>query len=129
MEFKQRLDSIYNMIPNSEPCVENCGECCTPISWTPVEDAFISKYMLANNIEKVDWTVADFAKNNWKCPYLDEKMRCLIYPVRPLICRMMGHTNNMACPKHGQTNMSKQTLDKITRKYFELNAKYIESML
>jgi Fe-S-cluster containining protein len=33
-----------------------------------------------------------------KCPYF-ENNSCVIYPVRPLVCRLMGITDLMPCPK------------------------------
>jgi len=127
MDFRKKLDEIYSIIPDSEPCIENCGVCCTPINWTPVEDTFITEYMKKNNIEKVTWGLKELAENNWKCPYLDDDMKCKIYPVRPLICRIMGHTSKLKCPNKKQTNLSRHDVDKITRAYMKLNEKYIES--
>jgi Fe-S-cluster containining protein len=129
MDFKKSLDTIYEMIPNSEPCIEGCSLCCSPINWTPVEEEFISKYMIEHDIEKVTWGTKELAENNWKCPYLNKESKCKIYDVRPLVCRMMGHTENLICPKHEQSNLSKKTLDKITRDYMKINEKYIEYKL
>ena len=44
----------------------------------------------------------DIEKRNFtslfdKCPYFQDRS-CLIYPVRPLVCRLMGLTDLMPCP-------------------------------
>lgn len=62
-----------------------CGECCTnflPISQKEIET--IQKYVIANNIRPQKQMLV--MQNRLTCPYYNGK-KCLIYEVRPLICK------------------------------------------
>lgn len=62
-----------------------CGECCTnflPISQREVD--IIQKYVINNKIRPQTHMLV--MQNRLTCPYYDGK-RCLIYEVRPLICK------------------------------------------
>lgn len=62
-----------------------CGECCTnflPISQKEVD--IIQKYVINNKIRPQTHILV--MQNRLTCPYYDGK-RCLIYEVRPLICK------------------------------------------
>lgn len=57
------------------------------------EQKIIDEYLFAAGIEKRQHlSLYD------KCPYF-ENNSCLIYPVRPLVCRLMGLTPLMPCPR------------------------------
>lgn len=67
-----------------EQC-SKCGECCTnflPISQKEIET--IQKYVIANNIRPQKQMLV--MQNRLTCPYYNGK-KCLIYEVRPLICK------------------------------------------
>lgn len=62
-----------------------CGECCTnflPVSQKEVD--IIQKYVISNNIKPQMQMLV--MQNRLTCPYYDGK-KCLIYEVRPLICK------------------------------------------
>lgn len=62
-----------------------CGECCSP--FLPIcqdELNIIQKYIIDNNIKPQ--TQVMVMQNRLACPYYDGK-KCLIYEVRPLICK------------------------------------------
>lgn len=62
-----------------------CGECCTnflPISQKEIET--IKKYVIANNIRPQKQMLV--MQNRLTCPYYNGR-KCLIYEVRPLICK------------------------------------------
>lgn len=62
-----------------------CGECCTnflPISQKEIET--IQKYVIANNIRPQKQMLV--MQNRLTCPYYNGR-KCLIYEVRPLICK------------------------------------------
>lgn len=62
-----------------------CGECCTnflPISQTEADT--IQKYVIENKIRPQKQMLV--MENRLTCPYYDGK-KCLIYKVRPLICK------------------------------------------
>ena len=62
-----------------------CGECCTnflPVSQKEVEK--IQKYVIENKIRPQKQMLV--MQNRLSCPYYDGK-KCLVYEVRPLICK------------------------------------------
>ena len=62
-----------------------CGECCSP--FLPIcqdELNIIQKYIIDNNIKPQTQLLV--MQNRLACPYYDGK-KCLIYEVRPLICK------------------------------------------
>ena len=62
-----------------------CGNCCTPFLPVSQEEInIIQKYVIENNI-KPNYTML-VMENKLSCPYYDGK-KCLIYEVRPLICK------------------------------------------
>lgn len=80
-------------IPRHTRC-NNCGQCCGIIPATLYEINAIRDYIAVNGIlpiERSDKTI---------CPFRDEKeKKCLIYPVRPIACRLFGvAARNMKCP-------------------------------
>ena len=83
--------SIFN-IPAHKNCI-NCGECCGIIPASITEVNTIRNYIQLNGIKPIK------QKNKSICPFRDNKAKkCLIYPVRPTICRLMGVTKGMHCP-------------------------------
>jgi Fe-S-cluster containining protein len=96
-EIQARLDEIYSLIPDF--ACKSCGRCCGPINWRIPEGLVIKKYMEKHGIEHVVWTHEDYEENDMNCPYLKEN-KCIIYPVRPLVCRLQGHLMKLRCPYH-----------------------------
>lgn len=61
-----------------------CGECCTPfLPITQEEIDTIQRYVIDNNIKPQKEVLV--MQNRLSCPYWNGK--CLIYNVRPLICK------------------------------------------
>ena len=96
-EIQARLDEIYSLIPDFD--CKGCGRCCGPINWRVPEGMVIKKYMQEHGIEHVVWSPEDYEKHDLDCPYLREN-KCVIYPVRPLVCRLQGHVKKLRCPYH-----------------------------
>lgn len=86
------MNNLLN-IPKHEKCI-NCGECCGIIPASEQEINSIREYITKNGIKPIIRT------NKAICPFRDnEKKKCLIYPVRPVICRLFGVAKgNMQCP-------------------------------
>lgn len=78
------MNNLLLNIPKHTNCT-NCGACCgfVPVSITELNA--IRDYIAVNGIspvERADKTI---------CPFRDEKAKkCLIYEVRPIICRLFG---------------------------------------
>lgn len=86
------MNNVLN-IPKHTNCI-NCGECCGVVPALPEEINVIRRYISDNGISPVkraDKTI---------CPFRDDKhKKCLIYPVRPVVCRLFGVTKGiMQCP-------------------------------
>jgi Fe-S-cluster containining protein len=108
---------VLSSQPTAGPCTERllaaldlsvcngcdlCGLRCTDgVPMTHAEYEAIVQYLGAQGIDAE--SVAPDADSNpdWgaSCRFRDERRgRCRIYPVRPLICRLMGHVWWLPCP-------------------------------
>ncbi len=100
-----RLETLYAKVP-SFTCKDHCSECCGPIQWSDVEDTNIRSYLKEHGMEYKSkrFSSHDIFKailsgdySGVTCPYV-ENDRCMIYPVRPLICRLQGLAEKLPCP-------------------------------
>lgn len=95
------------------------------IQWYPVEELNIRGYMREHGIEYVRWSLVEYEKNDWLCPYL-KRGRCIIYPVRPIVCRLMGHVKQLICPHKADLDLSQQKHDMIWRLFKALNSRFCD---
>ena len=80
----------FDFIPPHLNC-KNCGDCCglVPIGEKEYED--IKKYCIDNNVIPKNVGIFD-------CPFRDNENKiCMIYEVRPILCKLMGVTKGMTC--------------------------------
>ncbi|MDR7856027.1 YkgJ family cysteine cluster protein [Tissierella sp.] len=88
-------------IPKHKNC-SNCGECCGPVPANKKEIENIKKYLkdnpeLMNQLGEV---------RSLTCMLRDEEeKKCLIYPVRPLVCRLMGVAEGLVCSKGNSSDI------------------------
>lgn len=83
------MNNILN-IPAHTKCT-NCGRCCGLVPASQKEIAEIRQYIKKHGIIP--------EKQGITCPFRNEKeKKCDIYPVRPIICRLMGVTKQTRCP-------------------------------
>lgn len=80
------LLGIYNQIPPSS-CPTGCGDCCGPVFPSRAEIKKIRRWCLNKGIEYKEFLKTG---DDGVCPYLMESKLCLIYPVRPFMCRIYG---------------------------------------
>ena len=88
--MKELISSLIDKdvkIPNYSICgkCSRCGECCSnilPVSQSEID--VIQKYVIGHKIRPQKQMLV--MQNRLSCPYYDGK-KCLIYEVRPLICR------------------------------------------
>lgn len=79
---------VYDFTQNGE--CSNCGQCCSrflPMSGKEVK--FIKRYIQKHKIKEQRhiFPIAG-AVEDWTCPFRSEvERKCLIYEVRPAICR------------------------------------------
>jgi len=112
----ESLEKIYSSIPSYIKC-EHCHQCCGPIVWFEPEEILIRNYMYKNKIKNVLWTIEEFKQNNMKCPYLIND-RCLIYPVRPIVCRLQGNITELKCKLSKNDKLISEQEIKTIRKEF-----------
>lgn len=70
-----------------------CGECCGPVACTRAEWEAIAAYIRANGVLPV-------ARDGLACMLQGGDKFCMVYPVRPTLCRMHGHVAKMPCPNN-----------------------------
>ncbi len=85
-EFLTRLDlliaSVRDYYKESITCARGCSSCCTAgLSVFPVEALYIKTY--AGDIQRKS------APGPGKCTFLENDL-CLIYQLRPVVCRTQG---------------------------------------
>lgn len=85
----------FNFIPPHFSC-NNCGGCCGPVPIDNKEYEKIKEYCVKNKIKPILYL-------DYTCPFRDEKLKsCMIYEVRPTICKLFGVTDGMTC-QNGNT--------------------------
>jgi len=72
-----------------------CGKCCGPVFPSLAELRNIKFWCEQHHIEYRDFL--NITKDG-SCPYLSLEKKCLIYPVRPFLCRILGASIALPCP-------------------------------
>ena len=112
------LEKIYSTIPNFK--CKHCHQCCGPIIWFEPEEILIKDYLQKNKIKRILWSKEEFERNKMKCPYLIDD-RCVIYPVRPIVCRLQSNISQLKCKiSNGNKLMSQKKLNNIKEEYIKL---------
>jgi len=75
--------------------------------------------MKSHDIEYIVLSTEQFKSNDMCCPYIKND-RCIIYPVRPMVCRLQGNTSDMPCANNTKKVISKEQLNKIKREFEKL---------
>jgi Fe-S-cluster containining protein len=88
--------------------------------WFEPEEINIREYIYKNKIKHVLWTREEFKQNNTRCPYLIDD-RCIIYPVRPIVCRLQGNISELLCKSSENDKLiSEKKMKIINRKLVKL---------
>jgi Fe-S-cluster containining protein len=79
-------------LPRHSKC-KHCGNCCGIIPLSPEELQCIRNYIDQHRDIEIN-------AHNDTCPFKNDNkaLHCNIYEVRPLICRLMGISNEVRCP-------------------------------
>ena len=88
------LKTLYDRIPEVK-CRPGCSDCCGITLQAPAEVVNVTAYLHERGIRPPSLPTAI-------CPFLTKFGGCSIYPVRPLICRLLGASEEplLQCP-HG----------------------------
>lgn len=89
-----KLQDIYGAIPEAS-CAENCGKCCGPVFPSRREERNIKAWCDAHRVEYRGFL---HITQDASCVYLSDDKKCLIYPVRPFLCRILGSSTELPCP-------------------------------
>lgn len=87
---ERALEEIYSEIPSIPACTGECAEACGPIA------------MAAGEWERVKRSFGREPRlrpGSLVCPMLSPTGKCMVYTVRPFICRLWGCTKALRCPK------------------------------
>ena len=114
-EVINRLEHIYVKIPNKFPC-RHCHECCNSILWFKPEETLIKDYLKKHNIKYIICPTEQFDQLNMRCPFLKDD-RCVIYSVRPIVCRLQGNIPELLCKYNKNRLMTKKQFNKIKREF------------
>ena len=86
--YMPTLESMYASLP-TVVCQGLCAESCGPIACSQAE---------ADRMEAAAGRPLEFT-SGLRCGYLDAiHRRCTVYTARPIICRLWGVAEGMACP-------------------------------
>jgi Fe-S-cluster containining protein len=101
-----KIDSFSKALYESQAehlvCGAGCDACCQQLlSFAPVEVLHIADWLSsqADDLRTAIGAQVDAYKAagaTQPCPLLDNNGRCLIYPVRPIVCRTHGLILNLA---------------------------------
>jgi Fe-S-cluster containining protein len=87
---------------------ERCGRCCGPVPCTEVEYQAVLAYAREHRVVPV--------RQELTCPFWCAT-GCTVYPVRPLLCQLMGHTRGLECSRGHNVNLSEKQAERLMRKY------------
>lgn len=116
-------------------CKPDCGLCCCAGAYVEAQEAeAIGAWICKNvSVKKLSRQFGYADTNPDKCPFLTPKKTCLIYPVRPVVCRMYGHLKDtpgmpkwcsMQCPEGiGFTLLGPDEYLDVVRPWFDATAK------
>jgi uncharacterized protein len=89
-------------------CDDGCGECCGPVHCRQDEFDRIVAYAAENGITP--------KRQGLRCPFF-QGGKCSVHPVRPFICRLFGHSQQMVCPRGYSVLINPKKEEKIMREY------------
>jgi Fe-S-cluster containining protein len=84
------------------PCASCTALCCGPVQIAQARLQKIREH-LRDMPSRERKRLARQERGFLDCGFLDkETHRCTIYPVRPWVCEVFGHTKGLECPKVGK---------------------------
>lgn len=89
------LNGLYQTIPSGK--CNGCAKCCTEsvhafyVEFLNIYDYVLKHNMLDKVMDKVSHHYFNELLEQMPCPFLNEDKSCMIYEVRPYVCRLFGH--------------------------------------
>ena len=118
--IKDDLKKIYSMIPEFN--CKHCHKCCDNIIWFEPENILIRDF-LRNNVLSLTHLKNLGINNKNKCPFLGIS-GCIIYPVRPIVCRFQGNIKELKCDLNNNNKfINSKKLNKIKEEFNRLLVK------
>ena len=128
-----KLNQVYDSLPSGD--CSGCGKCCMEsVGINLVEFVNILDYI--NKDEKlrkkalskvIDYYFLEYVQKR-PCPFKEDDNRCMIYPVRPLNCRLYGHwmENDYNSNLDNVSSKNKEYKDLIKNQYgFDISDKVV----
>lgn len=88
---ERAMEEIYSEIPSIPSCNGRCASACGPIVMFTGEWKRVKRSMGGKP--------PSYTPGSLRCPMLSPTGRCMVYTVRPYICRLWGTTSTLACPE------------------------------
>ena len=76
---------------------DKCGRCCSIVFCSKAEYGLVQQYAEKHSITPL--------KQGVTCPYFIDNS-CAVYPVRPYLCKLFGHTHELRCANGHNKNIS-----------------------
>lgn len=89
-------------------CDEGCSDCCGPVLCKPAEFRAVAAYAEEHGIAPM--------RHGITCPWFQEG-KCQVYPVRPWVCQMFGHSSKLVCSRGYNRNVSRPREKKMAKGY------------
>jgi hypothetical protein len=87
-------------------CDDGCGACCGPVTCKPVEYNAVIAYAAEHGIDPL--------AQGLTCPWY-QGGKCTVYPVRPFVCQMFGHSPKLVCCKGYNRNVVPDVEERLYR--------------
>ena len=90
-------------------CDTGCGECCGVIPVTETEFRSVQRFIAEHDITPA-------ASTDGTCPFYQQGS-CAVHPVRPIICRLFGHSADplMTCTRGYNVNVPEREVVRALR--------------
>ncbi len=93
-----------------------CGECCGPVFCSEGELEDIREFVVSHDIDIQNH------EDVLCCPFFHKEKGCLVYLVRPFLCRLFGHVPAMRCASNLNVNISVEEEQKLMNDYLKIGA-------